>query len=270
MKRSLITCIANNKGGVGKTTTAINLAAGLSLLKQKVLLIDLDPQGNCAYGLGVEPYEDFYTIGDVLQNKVSLRDAIVRTRFTDLIPNNLYTYQKIKPGITHKALYNHLYSDAALLKHYDHIIIDTPPSIEAMTLNAAFTSDIFLICTEYSKFSMVGIKILMEVLDSLEAAKEVSKKLKVMPRPILFTLYDSRVKLSKLVEKNIEDSNTGIILEAKIPRTVRVQESLYEGIPTVIRANNPAGSAYKKLASVWVSARETGILDGKTQNIRIS
>lgn len=268
MKKALITCVANNKGGVGKTTTAVNLASGLKALGNKVLIIDLDPQGNCAYGLGIEPYEDVYTIGDVFAGTCNLSDAIINTKYTDLIPNNLYSYKKVSPSTSHSRLHKIFESNQSVLAHYDHIIIDTPPSIETMTLNAALASDIFLLVTEYSKFSMIGIKILMEVLDDFGGVT-IKNKLKGMPRPILFTMYDSRIRLNKLVEKNIEESQTGLILAEKISRTVKIQESFFEGVPAVMRANNPAGKGYKDLAMQWDIARKTGILNGKTQTIKI-
>ena len=267
-KKALITCVANNKGGVGKTTTSINLASGLKALGNKVLILDLDPQGNCAYGLGIEPYEDVYTIGDVFAGTCSLADAIISTKYTDLIPNNLYSYKKVTPNTPHGRLQKILELNPDVLEHYDHIIIDTPPSIETMTLNAALASDIFLLVTEYSKFSMIGIKILMEVLDDFGGVT-VKNKLKSMVRPILFTMYDSRIRLNKLVEKYIEESETGLILREKISRTVKVQESFFEGVPAVMRANNPAGKGYKELAIQWDIAGKTGILHGKTQAIRI-
>jgi chromosome partitioning protein len=267
-KKAQITCVANNKGGVGKTTTAVNLACALQALANKVLLVDLDPQGNCAYGLGIEPYEDVYTIGDVFAGTCGLGDAIIRTKYVDIIPNNLYTYKKVSPNTAHSRLSEIFSNNPNIMEYYDHIIIDTPPSIETMTLNAALASDVFLLVTEYSKFSMIGIKILMEVLDDFGGV-DVKNKLRTMPKPILFTMYDSRIRLNKLVEKNISESNTGVILAEKITRTVKVQESFFEGVPAVMRANNPAGKGYKELAIQWDIAKKTGILHGKTQTIRI-
>lgn len=268
MKKASIICVANNKGGVGKTTTAINLATGLKLLGNKVLVIDLDPQGNVAYGVGIEPYEDVYTMGDVFAGNCNFVDAILQTRYFDVIPNNLYSYKKVSPRILNNKLDNLLKANPNILSHYDFILFDTPPSIEVMTLNAAYASDIFLLVTEYSKFSMVGLKILMEVLDEI-GGTEMKNKLRSIPRPILFTMYDSRIRLSKLVEQNIEKSDTGLIMAEKIARTVKIQESHYEGVPAVYRANNPAGKGYRELAQKFHNARVNGVLEGKTQNIRI-
>lgn len=267
-KRASITCVANNKGGVGKTTTAVNLGTGLKLLGNKVLVIDLDPQGNVAYGVGIEPYEDVYTMGDVFAGTCSLADAILQSKYFDLIPNNLYSYKKVSPRILSNKLDNIFKANPDVLTYYDFIIIDTPPSIEQMTLNAAYAADIFLLVTEYSKFSMVGLKILMEVLNDI-GGESMKGKLRSIPWPILFTMYDSRVRLSKMVEENIEKSDTGLILSERIARTVKIQESHYEGVPAVLRANNPAGKGYRELAQTWHNARLKGVLEGKTQTIRI-
>lgn len=268
-KRALIICVGNNKGGVGKTTTAINLGAGLTALGNKVLLIDLDAQGNCAYGLGIEPYEEIYTIADVFVKTCSVFDAIVRTKYLDLIPNNLYSYTKIKPGIRNDTLYNILTQNDKILSYYDHIIIDTPPSIDSMTFNAAFVSDIFLLVTEQSKFSMIGIDILLEVLGKMAGTVEMRQKFATMPKPILFTMVDARSRVGKIVQAKIEQTTTGLILEERISRSVKVQESLVEGVPAVHKANNPAQAGYKALAKTFHDARINGFIQGKTQKLAI-
>jgi chromosome partitioning protein len=269
MKRAMITCVANNKGGVGKTTTAINLAAGLTQLKNKVLLIDLDQQGNCAYGLNIEPYEEIYTIGDVFAKKCSLADAIVRTKYLDLIPNNLYTYTKVRPGIPNKTLSEILTANPKILSYYDHIIIDTPPAIDSMTFNAAFASDVFLLVTEQSKFSMVGLDILMTVLEKMAGSSEISKKIQSMPKPVLFTMVTPKSRVGKIIQAKIEQSSTGLILDERIVRSVKVQESILEGVPAVWRANNPAQAGYKALALTFHNAKLEGKMQGKTQSIKV-
>jgi len=261
--------VANNKGGVGKTTTAINLSAGLTKLGNKVLLIDLDPQGNCAYGLNIEPYDEIYTIGDVFSKKCSLSDAIVRTKYMDLIPNNLFTYTKIRPGIPNKTLAEILTSNPKVLRYYDHIVIDTPPSIDTMTFNAAFAADIFLLVTEHSKFSMVGLDILLKVLDKMAGNTELSKKIQSMPKPILFTMVTPSSRIGKMIQAKIEQSSTGIILDERIVRSIKVQESILEGVPAVYRANNPAQAGYKALALTIHNAKINGEIVGKTQTVRL-
>lgn len=269
MKRALITCVANNKGGVGKTTTAINLSAGLTSLGNKVLLIDLDAQGNCAYGLNIEPYEEAYTIADVFSKKCSLADAIVRTKYLDLIPNNLYSYTKVKPGIPNNTLYNIFTANPKILTYYDHIVIDTPPSIDSMTFNAAFVSDIFLLVTEHSKFSMIGIDILLEVLGKMATTSEMKQKFATMPKPILFTMVDARSRIGKMVQAKVEKTTTGLILDEKIARSIKVQESLFEGVPVIHKSNNPAQLGYKALAKTFHNAKINGRIDGKTQSINL-
>lgn len=269
MKKALITCVANNKGGVGKTTTAINLSAGLTALGNKVLLIDLDAQGNCAYGLNIEPYEETYTIADVFTKRCSLLDAVVRTKYLDLIPNNLYSYTKVKPGIPNNTLFNIFSANPKALTYYDHIIIDTPPSIDSMTFNAAFVSDIFLLVTEHSKFSMIGIDILLEVLGKMATTSDMKQKFANMPKPILFTMVDSRSRIGKVVQARVEKTATGLILDEKISRSIKVQESLFEGVPVIHKSNNPAQLGYKALAKTFHNAKITGKITGKTQFISL-
>lgn len=267
---TLITAVINNKGGVGKTTTATNLATGLTLLKQKVLVIDLDPQGNIAYSVGIEPYDIKQvpiTVGDLLYNpSLKIDKAIIKTKFFDLIANNMYTYQKTSSKKSNNRLKELI--DGAKLK-YDHIILDTPPSIDYHTINGIVASDILLIVSEFSKFSMVGVKVLVGVLNNWSPNEpEVAAALASKPQPILFTLYDSRTTLTKTLENLIEkESPKSLILETRIPRTVKVQESAFEGVPSIMKANNPAGKEYKKLAETWYLAGKTGLLLGKTYRI---
>jgi chromosome partitioning protein len=219
--------------------------------------------------LNIEPYEETYTIADVFIKKCSLADAIVRTKYLDLIPNNLYSYTKVKPGIPNNTLYNIFSASPKVLTYYDHIIIDTPPSIDSMTFNAAFVSDIFLLVTEHSKFSMIGIDILLEVLGKMATTSEMKQKFATMPKPILFTMVDARSRIGKLVQAKVEKTSTGLILEEKIARSIKVQESLFEGVPVIHKSNNPAQLGYKALARTFHNAKITGKIEGKTQFINL-
>jgi chromosome partitioning protein len=271
----LIISIINNKGGCGKTTTAINLATGLNkIYNKRVLLIDNDPQGNCASGLGLDPYDTQlfpYSIGDVFQNtNMKLSDAIVKGKFCDLIVNNMYSYEKTR-DIQDKVetLKNKIKSEK--LK-YDFIILDTPPSIDFFTSNAILASNALLIVTELSKYSMQGVQVLLSILESWKTGKNklVSEHFLNIPKPVLFTMVQSGARITKDVLGVIdEQSPTGLVLSMKIPKTIKVVENAYEGIPSVMKANNPAGKAYKELCETFYFAEKTGVIYGKNYSLSI-
>lgn len=269
--------VINNKGGVGKTTTAINLAAGLKeKYKKRVLLIDLDPQGNAASGLGLDPYDQNTfpnSIADVLfDSKISLSSAIYKGKFCDMIVNNMYSYNRMmNKSLSNYTLLKKKISDSKL--KYDFIIFDTPPSLEFFTCNGIISSDVLLIVTEYSKYSMQGVQVLLSVLDSWKSNatnKSVSEHFANIPKPVLFTMVQSGVRIAKAVSESIdENSPTGLILAPKIPKSVKVVENAYEGVPSVLKANNPAGMAYKELCEVFYFAQKTGVINGKNVNFNM-
>lgn len=267
--------IINNKGGVGKTTTAINLSAGLKMLYGKrVLLIDLDPQGNAATGLGLDPYNTKtfpYSIADVLANsKMKLSDAIVKGKYCDMIVNNMYSYNKL----------NQTNGDVTLLQKkinserlpYDFVIIDTPPSIEYFTSNAILASNTLLIVTEFSKYSMQGVQVLLSILDSWKNGpnRAVSNYFAQVSKPVLLTMVQSGTRLTKAMTESLEETSpTGFLLNTRIPRSIKVAENAYEGMPSVLKANNPAGIAYKELCETFYFAGKSGILYGKNYSVSI-
>lgn len=263
----LVISIINNKGGVGKTTTAQNLAAGLHILyKKRVLLIDLDPQGNAAMGIGLDPYDTKvfpYTVADLLLNKVSIQDAVYKTKYCDIIVNNMFSYDKASSLKDSNVLDKILDRDKP---KYDFVILDTPPSIEYFTTNAIVAAGVLLIVTEFSSYSMQGIRVLLQLLENWQATNSaaVRKRFAEVPKPVLFTMVQSGTRITKAVSQEIdENSPTGFVLNTKIPRTVKVMENAYEGIPSVFKANNPAGKAYKELCEAFYFAEKTGVLTGK-------
>lgn len=241
---TLVLSIINFKGGVGKTTTAINLASCLTAQGKKVLVVDMDAQGNVGMGLGIEVYQEgLQTIGDVLSiGGVPIEKCILKNPYFDLIPNNLYTYLKTNRRGSYDVL-----SDAlqGVKQKYDFILIDTPPSIEFFTCNAIMASDMMLIVTEYSKFSIQGVKILMSVFDGMQG--KVASKLQHSPRAILFTMYQNTATFRALTNAIEKQTQLGLFLDTKIPRSIEVNKASYEGVPVASKKNKVA-QAYKELA----------------------
>lgn len=245
---TLVLSVINFKGGVGKTTTAINLASCLTAQGKKVLVVDMDAQGNVGMSVGINVYQEgLLTLGDVLAvSSVPIEKCIIKNQYFDLIPNNLYTYLK-----TNKRASYDILSDALeeIKRKYDFILIDTPPSIEFYTCNAIMASDLMLIVTEYSKFSIEGVKILMSVFDGMQG--KVASKLQHSPRAILFTMYQNTSTFRALTTMIEKQTHLGLFLDVKIPRSLEVSKSSYEGVPVASKKNKVA-QAYKELATQMI------------------
>jgi chromosome partitioning protein len=268
--KALVTGIINFKGGVGKTTSTINLAAGLNKLGQKVLVIDTDAQGNVTNSIGLE-YEDdanvLTTASLMKDRRLNPKKAILRSKYFDFIPNNVFAYARTNgisdSKILHKVV-EHLRPD------YDHIIIDTPPYLGLDTANAIYASDILTIVTDFSKGSMTGIRVLMSVLDSWHD-KAVAKSFKDKAKVVLFTKHQKRTRINiDLLEMVEGSSEMGMILSEKIPQSIKVVEDSYSGVPTVIKSPRTAvGKAYASLAQTWLTAQKSGVLNGDKSYIKI-
>jgi chromosome partitioning protein len=259
---ALVLSIINFKGGVGKTTTATNLATCLTAQGKKVLVIDMDAQGNVGMSLGLNVYQEgLPTIGDVLSTgSVPIERCIIKNKYFDLIPNNLYTYLK-----TNRRGSFDILSDAleGIKQRYDFILIDTPPSIEFYTCNAIMASDMMLIVTEYSKFSIEGVKILMSVFDGMQG--KVASKLQHSPRAILFTMYQNTATFRALTNMIEKQTHLGLFLDVKIPRSVEVSKASYEGVPVASKKNKVA-QAYQQLAKQMIDfVAEKRIYNSKYQ-----
>lgn len=262
---ALVTSIINFKGGVGKTTTAVNLATCLTAQGQKVLVIDMDAQGNVGMALGINVYEkDLPTIGDVLgTGSVSIEMCIIKTQYFDLIPNNLYTYLKANKRGSYDILTDAL---DRIKRRYDFILIDTPPSIEFYTGNAIMASDLLMIVTEYSKFSIEGVRILMSVFDGMQG--KLASKLQHSPRAILFTMYQNTASFRALTNIIEKQTQLGLFLETKIPRSVEVQKASYEGIPVAAKKNKVA-EAYKELAKKMIDFVKQGHIYNSKYSVKL-
>lgn len=271
---TLVTAIINFKGGVAKTTTTINLAAGLTKLKERVLVIDTDPQGNV--GINLQGSEDAVldvqaiTISSLYQDaRIDPRRAIKRTPYFDYIPNNLYAYQRTN-GLSDYRLLKQIIDK--LKPYYDQIIIDTPPYLGLDAINAVYASDNLLLVTDFSKASMTGVQILVSVLDRWHD-KEISKVFREKPKSILFTMFQKNTNLHKELIDNVEDSKElgmGIMLKERVPRQLKVVEDGYLGVPTIIASpRTKVALEYKSLSDTWQKARTTGKLIGSRYSINV-
>lgn len=242
-----IIAIANQKGGVGKTTTAINLSASLALMKRRVLIIDFDPQGMATSGLG-KAKEEKKGIYQALMNGQSLLDLIESTEVDNLyicpsspelsgVEAELFSMENREKRLQ-EALNK-------IRRSFNFIFIDCPPSLGYLTINALTAADSVLIPVQCEFFCMEGIPDLFQTLDEVRAYLNRSLSIE----GLLFTMYDERTNLSKQVAEEIQHSLKGITYEAIIPRTVRLAEAPSFGKPILLYDIKSKGAeAYLNLA----------------------
>ena len=226
--------IANRKGGVGKTTTTLNLAYSLKELGKKVLVIDLDPQANLTRCFDVENTENIKTIGHLLITEMEEEESYLVEDYTksydeiDIIPSSVYlsaveTQMRIETGS--ERILSEIVNQAK--EHYDYILIDTSPSLNILTINALCASDSVLITADTQLFAIVGISELLKTIQKIK--KRVNESLTI--KGILLTMCDNRTNLSKLLTQQVEEMYQGKIevFQTKIPKTVKVGEAIYSG-----------------------------------------
>ena len=240
--------VANQKGGVGKSTTAINLSACLAEQGKKVLTIDMDPQGNTTSGLGVDKNEVEDTLYELLVGQSDVEKTIVKdvVENVDLIPSNVnLSGAEIElVGIDNKEYILKEITDK-IKNNYDYIIIDCPPSLNMLTINALTAATSVLVPIQCEYYALEGLSQLIHTINLIQ--DRLNKNLEI--DGIVFTMYDSRTNLSTEVVENVKENIHLHIYKTLIPRNVRLAEAPSYGIPIHMYDGKSAGAiAYKNLA----------------------
>ena len=246
-----IIAIANQKGGVGKITTAINLAAALAETGQRVLIVDLDPQGNASTGLGIDADAREFTTYELLLEEIALSDVIQETASDNLmiIPATvdlssadieLFSNEK-RSFLLHDALRQPAMDAYAL----DFVLIDCPPSLNLLTVNAMVAAHSVLIPLQSEFFALEGLSQLM--LTIREVRQTANQGLRI--EGVVLTMFDARNNLSSQVEQDARDNLGALVFETRIPRNVRVSEAPSFAVPVLSYDSNSKGArAYRDLA----------------------
>ncbi len=252
-----IIAVANQKGGVGKTTTSVNLSASLAATKHRVLLIDMDPQGNATMGCGHDKAKLNVSCCDLLLNEVNFDEVVVNLKQLnlDIIPANsdltaaeveLLSIQKGREGRLSEMVRQHK-------DQYEYIIIDCPPSLNMLTLNALVAADTLLIPMQCEYFALEGLSALMDTLSNIQ--ERINPKLKL--EGVLRTMYDGRSRLTREVSEELVRHFNDKVFRTFIPRNIRLAEAPSHGMPVIHYDKSSKGAlAYLALASEIVRRDE--------------
>ena len=252
-----ILSISNQKGGVGKSTTAINLSACLGELGKKVLDIDMDPQGNTTSGLGIDKDDpEIYTVYDMLVDECSVNDCILDTGFDNLsiIASNSNLagaeIELLEIEDREYTLRNHI---EPIKDEFDYILIDCPPSLSILTINAMCASSGIIVPIQCEYYALEG---LTQILNTINLVKErLNSEIKI--EGVVFTMFDARNNLSSDVVANVKENLDINVFETIIPRNVRLAEAPSYGMPVIEYDNRSTGAAsYRYLAEEIVRHHE--------------
>ncbi len=257
-KQPRIIAIANQKGGVGKTTTAINLGTGLAAIGRRVLVVDLDPQGNASTGLGIDRTNRRISSYDVLMGEASVAEAMVPTAIPDLgiIPSNIdLTGAELELVELPRRAYRLREALAAVEGDFDYVLIDSPPSLNLLTVNALVAAKSVVVPLQCEFFALEGLSMLMKTIERIRVSYNESLEI----QGIVLTMYDKRNNLSDQVAQDVRDYLGDKVYQTIIPRNVRVSEAPSHGKPALLYDHKCAGSrAYMQLASEMLRRERLG------------
>lgn len=252
-----IIAIANQKGGVGKTTTAINLSACLAEAGKKVLTIDLDPQGNTTSGLGVEKENLENTVYELMIGECTIRESMIKSEIEglQLIPSNvnLAGAEIELLGINEKEYI--LKNEVDYIQDdFEYIIIDCPPSLNMLTINAMTTANTVLVPIQCEYYALEGLSQLIHTIKLVQ--KRLNPNLHM--EGVVFTMYDARTNLSLQVVENVKNNLNTKIYKTIIPRNIRLAEAPSHGLPINLYDSKSAGAeSYRLLAKEVIEREET-------------
>lgn len=248
--------IFNQKGGVGKTTTNVNLSACLAKRGKKVLIIDNDPQGNSTSGVGVDKSQVPYSLYDVLVDEINPNDAIVETEYKNLfvLPSNVdLAGAEIELSSLDRREFRLKKAIDQIKDDYDYIFMDCPPSLGLLTINSLIAADSILIPIQCEYYALEGVSSLLNTYQLVK--KSLNKDLEI--QGVVLSMYDGRTNLSMQVLEEVKSHFGEKVYQSVIPRNVRLAEAPSYGMPIIhYDANSKGAYAFKKLARELVAQEE--------------
>lgn len=258
--------IANQKGGVGKTTTAVNLATAFSALGHKVLLVDIDPQGNAGTGLGLKRANVKFSVYDVLFERCTAVEAAMRTKLPrlNLIASSVHLSGadvELSSVIGREARLKEALEECR--NNYDYIFIDCPPSLNFLTINALVAAQAIIVPLQCEFYALEGLSQLTKTVKLVQ--KHYNRALDI--HGIVLTMYDRRNRITELVDRDVRGYFKDKVYDTTIPRNVRLSEAPSHGLPGLVYDMKSAGSqAYIKLAREILSKEGPGSKKGSNNN----